>query len=622
MRNCYHFFLVTIFSTIVAACGGGGSSNNVADTPQPVPNNAPIADAGENQKVDAGNSVTLNGSASTDPDDDPITFQWLQVAGPDVTLSDSTSATPVFSTEHITVDALIEFQLIVNDGHLDSAKDTVSINITAPIPFSISNIHPSDTATSIPRDTTINVSFNKKIESSIADYISLRDDRDNLVETTVKAISENRLTLAPKYRLIQDSIYTLHISNDAASIEGDNLAEAVATKFTTEKATWSTPSAFKAAGGYSRAATDSSGNAIIANWTYNEETSKYEITAFLRNGGEWDNGEVRSTALQVYSPTVAMNKNGDAILTSQRLFSDEIVVHEFQAGQWLPAWIINSADTENTVAFNDSGYAVITWLDGKNIRIAERKDGTWKHSLLATQTEPNMPQVKINSAGEGIIAWKNGGFRDENAVIYASFSNADGWGDPQQITAPADIQAYFSLAIDNQGDAVVTWQSMDETTRYDHAFKNEYRNMEWQGESALSPEANSSTFPQVSMNTDGSAVIAWGQTGTESGIMVQEYDGETWTLPHLLGQGGQPKLASTRKGDSVIFWEYNAGTHRELHLSQCNNGIWTEPTYFSSSQDTLNSVNHDLQVSESGDAIVVWSQSDSGEWYQYRSTYE
>ncbi|MBI3856681.1 MAG: hypothetical protein HY293_13420, partial [Planctomycetes bacterium] len=50
-------------------------------------NTAPVANAGPNQTL-APTKVTLNGSASSDPDGQPVSFQWLQTLGPPVILND------------------------------------------------------------------------------------------------------------------------------------------------------------------------------------------------------------------------------------------------------------------------------------------------------------------------------------------------------------------------------------------------------------------------------------------------------------------------------------------------------------------------------------------------------
>jgi hypothetical protein len=59
-------------------------------------NQAPVADAGPDQLGIAAGTVTLNGSGSFDPDGDPITYQWTQIAGPAVSISGMNSATASF----------------------------------------------------------------------------------------------------------------------------------------------------------------------------------------------------------------------------------------------------------------------------------------------------------------------------------------------------------------------------------------------------------------------------------------------------------------------------------------------------------------------------------------------
>ncbi len=59
-------------------------------------NQPPIADAGPDQLGIAAGTVTLNGSGSYDPDGNPITYQWSQIAGPAVSISGMTSAIATF----------------------------------------------------------------------------------------------------------------------------------------------------------------------------------------------------------------------------------------------------------------------------------------------------------------------------------------------------------------------------------------------------------------------------------------------------------------------------------------------------------------------------------------------
>lgn len=91
------------------------------------PNQTPVAVAGENQTVFVGDVVTLDGSNSNDPDEDPLTHFWTIVTRPEnstTQLSDASTENPTF-TPDISGNYII--QLIVNDGTDDSAPAQVTI---------------------------------------------------------------------------------------------------------------------------------------------------------------------------------------------------------------------------------------------------------------------------------------------------------------------------------------------------------------------------------------------------------------------------------------------------------------------------------------------------------------
>ncbi|HUS07992.1 MAG TPA: OmpA family protein [Bryobacteraceae bacterium] len=60
-------------------------------------NDAPVADAGPDQSGLAAGTVNLDASGSFDPDGDPITFQWSQIAGPAVSISGQNQARASFT---------------------------------------------------------------------------------------------------------------------------------------------------------------------------------------------------------------------------------------------------------------------------------------------------------------------------------------------------------------------------------------------------------------------------------------------------------------------------------------------------------------------------------------------
>ncbi len=89
----------------------------------------PVADAGADQSVMAGDTVSLDGSASTDTNGDLLTYSWSFVSKPEGSLAeftDPTSAQPSFVADE-PGDYVVS--LVVNDGFVDS--DAVTVTITA-----------------------------------------------------------------------------------------------------------------------------------------------------------------------------------------------------------------------------------------------------------------------------------------------------------------------------------------------------------------------------------------------------------------------------------------------------------------------------------------------------------
>ncbi len=94
-------------------------------------NSSPTANAGLAQSLVVGALVTLDGTGSTDANNDPITYKWswgTKPTGSSAALSSTTTAKPTFTAD---VAGTYVLTLIVNDGKQDSAIAATTVTASA-----------------------------------------------------------------------------------------------------------------------------------------------------------------------------------------------------------------------------------------------------------------------------------------------------------------------------------------------------------------------------------------------------------------------------------------------------------------------------------------------------------
>jgi len=131
----------------VWGCGSGGGGKGRGNT-------TPIADAGPDQNVTVGLSVILDGSGSSDAEGDSLTYSWSFTSRPGGSAAGLTAPTTVNPTFIPDVDGTYVISLVVNDGKVSSAADTVSITASVSAgktPPTLSNLRLSKSSLPVPR---------------------------------------------------------------------------------------------------------------------------------------------------------------------------------------------------------------------------------------------------------------------------------------------------------------------------------------------------------------------------------------------------------------------------------------------------------------------------------------
>jgi hypothetical protein len=201
----------------VTVSASGVNSQQITITQQAaITNHIPIADAGPDKTVNHGNVVMLDGSASTDPDGNQLTYLWTEPAG--VILSATNISKPTFTAPNVTESTNYTFTLVVNDGKINSLPDQVIITVNG-------NRAPTEPVANSPVNNEI-----KDATKSIAFTWTLSTDADgDLVtyklriwnatkDTTISNLTNTTYTL-PGNRLMGHSQYNYSLTASDGKLE-------------------------------------------------------------------------------------------------------------------------------------------------------------------------------------------------------------------------------------------------------------------------------------------------------------------------------------------------------------------------------------------------------------------
>ena len=146
------------FSLTVTDVDGATATDSVTVT---LTNVLPTANAGVDQTVASGATVTLDGSASKDLEG-VVTYSWVQSSGSAVTLSDATAANPTFTAA--LGDAVLEFSLTVTDDDGATATDSVTVTLTNVLPTANAGV---DQTVASGATVTLDGSASKDLEGAV-----------------------------------------------------------------------------------------------------------------------------------------------------------------------------------------------------------------------------------------------------------------------------------------------------------------------------------------------------------------------------------------------------------------------------------------------------------------------
>ncbi|MEX0713606.1 MAG: hypothetical protein WD278_14710 [Pirellulales bacterium] len=362
----------------------------------------------------------------------------------------------------------------------------------------------------------------------------------------------------------------------------------VNTETTEDQRTWSeTPRSV---------AMDANGN-FVATWSsFDQDGETWGVYAQRFNAaGAKVGGEFRvndTTADQQLWSSVAMDDDGDFVITwtSDGQDGDGFGVYArpynasgvTQGGEFVAN--THRADDQrwSTVAMDANGNFVIVWSSfgqdatdssgvyAQRFNAAGTKLGSEFRVNSTTAETQYLSNVAMNSSGALVITWSSGdpdsGALDVFAQRYAANGSPLG-GEIPVNTETANAQFNSSIAIDDDGDFVISWTSalQDGSSNGIYAQRFNASGVKQGSEFRVNTHTSGNqAFSTVAMNGSGAFVITWSsnlQDGSDFGIYGQQYTaagaadgGEFPVNSTTVSRQWLSSVAMDDQGEFVVTW--------------------------------------------------------------------
>ncbi len=336
------------------------------------------------------------------------------------------------------------------------------------------------------------------------------------------------------------------------------------------------------------------------------------------------------------APQVAFDSSGNALAvwyqsdgTRKNIWARR---YDVGTGLWGTAGLIETDNAGDAfrpqVAFDSSGNALAVWYqkDGTRKNIwANRYDviaGWGGAQLIETRSGWGAygPQLSFDGSGNAFAVWS----QDDGSSLFAVWANryvaGSGWGSAVQIeTSVADTQS-TQVAVDINGNALVVWEQDAPGPRFD-IWANRYDAGTGLWGTAELIETDNAGFaqrPQLAFDGSGNALAVWEQgDGTRRNIWANRYvAGTGWGTAAMIetdnaGTAQWPQLAFDSSGNALVVWEQSDGIRKNIWANRYDfiTGLWGTAELIET-DNAGDARNAQVAFDSSGNALAVWEQSD------------
>lgn len=357
---------------------------------------------------------------------------------------------------------------------------------------------------------------------------------------------------------------------------------------------------------------------------------------------------ISNTVGQTGNPRVAINDRGDAIVVWSVFNSDAVPLstvwsnyYDHRRGWGMPVKIQNdSVDAYfPLVVMDQQGNAIAIWnqnnpaYDKTNIYANYFNHARgWMRSEMIQSSDTLLSldsALSINHKGEVVAMWEQFDSnldRAQSGLVTDIFVRGKGWQSPEFITH--DDTGSPSIALNERGDILAVWTAMNPSTLQDTVRASWYQASQGWSDS-LPIQSNpyiDSDNVQVALGEHDNALVIWrGREYSDFGDSpIYTYSNtyttaSGWATEEAVDEAAPysaPQLAMDERGNAIAVWETLAPGPNPYSYYHDVYAYHYSPSYGWGNKQILenytgDSTNPKIAISEDGDALAIWQQTDN-----------
>lgn len=452
------------------------------------------------------------------------------------------------------------------------------------LPPEVATTSPVESAQGVDIESNITARFSENVVLTSVNNAEFTLEQDGTPVSAQVSFDGETATLTPNSDLLPSTNYQATLGAGIVDTSNNALAEH-SWSFYTDGKGWGAPAPIDSNTGDSydpRIAQDTNGN-TFAIWQQHDGTTTNIVTSYYTADTQrWSpSAPLELAAGGAEAPQIAVNANGDALAIWQQ-----------QSGA-VSRIMTRSYSTENGWAFT--------------------------RAMDTNASNALKPEVALNASGNAMMVWMQEDNAHEYHVMARLYTPASNIVGPvMQINSAGDTAFAPQVAIDATGNALAVWQQHDGTST--NIMANRYvAGSGWGTAAPIESSTGSAFSPKITMDSNNNALAVWRQhDGTHDSIMVNHYtDGSGWGSAESIesednGDAYKPQVAMDNNGNAFVAWQQGSSTSTNIMANHYSDGFWGEAELIESGAH--NAHKPQVGISANGDAIAVWIQSDGAQF--------